>query len=59
MKLKFLGAIREVTGSKHQIITQQGKRIILDCGMNQGKGNETDSLNRQLGFNLSISTLAH
>ncbi len=53
MKLKFLGAAREVTGSKHQIITKQGKRIILDCGMYQGKGRETESLNKQLGFNPS------
>lgn len=53
MKLKFLGAAREVTGSKHLIITQHGKRLILDCGMYQGKGLETDSLNRQLGFNPS------
>jgi metallo-beta-lactamase family protein len=51
MKIKFLGAAREVTGSKHLIITQQGKRIVLDCGMYQGKGLETDALNRELGFN--------
>lgn len=51
MKIKFLGAAREVTGSKHQIITQQGKRLILDCGMYQGKGLETESLNKTLGFN--------
>ncbi|HUS87374.1 MAG TPA: MBL fold metallo-hydrolase [Bacteroidales bacterium] len=51
MKIKFLGAAREVTGSKHQIITRNGKRIVLDCGMYQGKGLETDELNRQLGFN--------
>ena len=51
MKIKFLGAAREVTGSKHMIVTKQGKKLILDCGMYQGKGMETDSLNRQLGFN--------
>jgi metallo-beta-lactamase family protein len=51
MKIKFLGAAREVTGSKHLIITQSGRRILLDCGMYQGKGLETDSLNRKLGFN--------
>jgi metallo-beta-lactamase family protein len=53
MKLKFLGAAREVTGSKHQIITQHGKRLILDCGMYQGKGLETQGLNKKLGFNPS------
>lgn len=53
MKIKFLGAAREVTGSKHLIETDRGKRILLDCGMYQGKGLETDSLNRELGFNPS------
>lgn len=51
MKIKFLGAAREVTGSKHLIVTKAGKKLILDCGMYQGKGMETDSLNRTLGFN--------
>jgi metallo-beta-lactamase family protein len=50
MEIKFLGAAREVTGSKHLISTSYGKKILLDCGMYQGKGLETDTLNRQLGF---------
>jgi metallo-beta-lactamase family protein len=50
MEIKFLGAAREVTGSKHLISTAHGKKILLDCGMYQGKGMETDVLNRQLGF---------
>ena len=50
MKIKFLGAAREVTGSKHLITTDHGKKILLDCGMYQGKGLETDTLNRNLGF---------
>lgn len=51
MTIKFLGAAREVTGSKHLITTEQGKKILLDCGMYQGKGLETDNMNRNLGFN--------
>jgi metallo-beta-lactamase family protein len=51
MKIQFLGAVREVTGSKHLITTDKGFKILLDCGMYQGKGLETDSMNRNLGFN--------
>ena len=50
MKIKFLGATKEVTGSKHLIIANN-KRILLDCGMYQGKGMATDAMNRDLGFN--------
>jgi metallo-beta-lactamase family protein len=50
MVIKFLGAAREVTGSKHLITTDYGKKILLDCGMYQGKGLETDHDNRVLGF---------
>lgn len=53
MNIEFLGAAKEVTGSKHLITTNSGKKILLDCGMFQGKGLETDSLNRNLGFNPS------
>lgn len=54
MNIKFLGAAREVTGSKHLLTTSLGKRILLDCGMFQGKGLETDSMNRDLGFDPSL-----
>lgn len=50
MEIKFMGAAREVTGSKHLITTKSGLKILLDCGMYQGKGLETDSMNRDLGF---------
>ncbi|MBR4198388.1 MAG: MBL fold metallo-hydrolase [Bacteroidales bacterium] len=50
MQIKFMGAAKEVTGSKHLITTKSGLKILLDCGMYQGKGLETDSMNRNLGF---------
>ena len=54
MKIKFLGAAREVTGSKTLLTMDSGKRILLDCGMFQGKGLETDTMNRELGFDPSL-----
>lgn len=53
MKLQFMGAAREVTGSKHLLTTRSGLKILLDCGMYQGKGLETDAMNRDLGFDPS------
>ncbi|SHM21630.1 metallo-beta-lactamase family protein [Chitinophaga jiangningensis] len=50
MKIAFHGAARTVTGSKHLITLKNGKKILLDCGMFQGMGKETDSLNRDFGF---------
>lgn len=50
MNIKFIGASREVTGSKILITTDMGKKLLLDCGMFQGKGLETDAMNRDLGF---------
>lgn len=51
MKIAFHGAARTVTGSKHLLTLNSGIKILLDCGMFQGMGNETDALNREFGFN--------
>jgi metallo-beta-lactamase family protein len=51
MKIAFHGAARTVTGSKHLLTLTNGKKYLLDCGMYQGMGKETDELNRDFGFN--------
>ncbi|HWJ90100.1 MAG TPA: MBL fold metallo-hydrolase [Flavisolibacter sp.] len=50
MNISFHGAARTVTGSKHLISLDNGRKILLDCGMFQGLGRETDELNAHFGF---------
>jgi len=62
MKIAFHGAARTVTGSKHLITLKNGKKILLDCGMFQGLGPDTDTFNRQFGFDaasVDVMILSH
>jgi metallo-beta-lactamase family protein len=62
MKIAFHGAARTVTGSKHLLTLKNGKKLLLDCGMFQGMGKETDALNREFGFDaagVDVMILSH
>ncbi len=45
----FWGAARTVTGSMHQL-TANGKNVLLDCGLFQGRRSESFHRNRELPF---------
>ena len=49
MKINFEGADQNVTGSKHLIQTQ-GYNLLLDCGLYQGKRDESNRENSTLPF---------
>ncbi|MFA7361634.1 MAG: MBL fold metallo-hydrolase [Candidatus Kapaibacterium sp.] len=49
MKIKFCGAAGTVTGSQH-LLEINGKKILLDCGMFQGKREESFQMNRKFLF---------
>src|SRR5687767_12195845 len=50
MQLSFYGAAQTVTGSKHLITLDNGKRILLDCGMFQGMNGKNVELNSDFLF---------
>jgi len=53
MKISFLGAARTVTGSKHLLTTKSDVKILLDCGLFQGKGVDSETKNRHFGLDPS------
>ncbi len=55
MDVTFYGAVREVTGSMH-LLTNGTDRILLDCGMFQGRRKESEEKNRTFPFAPHIIT---
>ena len=49
MKITFHGAARTTTGSMH-LVEVNGSRILLDCGLTQGRRKESFERNRNLPF---------
>jgi metallo-beta-lactamase family protein len=49
--LQFLGAAQAVTGSMHLVETN-GRRVLLDCGMVQGRRQEARKLNSEFPFDV-------
>ncbi len=49
LRITFHGAAGGVTGSKH-LVEFGGKRILLDCGMHQGRRREAYELNKTFPF---------
>lgn len=50
MKISFHGAAQHVTGSKHLLHLDNGKKVLLDCGLFQGRRREAEKLNQHWGF---------
>lgn len=55
MEVTFYGAVREVTGSMHLLSTEHD-RILLDCGMFQGRRKESAEKNRVFPFDPRLIT---
>ena len=61
MKIKFCGADRTVTGSQH-LLEINGKRVLLDCGLYQGRREEAYEVNKNFLFDpkeLDCVVLSH
>jgi len=61
MKLTFHGAARTVTGSQH-LVEVNDRRILLDCGLYQGKRKDAFERNRTLPFDpsqIDVMVLSH
>ena len=61
IKLKFHGAVRTVTGSMH-VISNNGSRVLIDCGLFQGRRKEFYERNGNFPFDpagIDAGVLSH
>ena len=61
MEIQFLGAARTVTGSMH-LLRVNGSQILLDCGLFQGRREESRERNKKLPFEpggIDVLALSH
>lgn len=61
MEIEFIGGARTVTGSQH-LLHINGKKILLECGLFQGKRSETYEKNKTFKFNpseIDVMLLSH
>ena len=61
MKLTFFGANRTTTGSKH-LLEVNGQRVLIECGMFQGRRDKTVDYNTRLPFDpktVGVMLLSH
>ena len=61
MRIRFLGAVRTTTGSMHMLEIDE-KRLLLDCGLYQGKRKEAFERDRNLPFepaSIDVCILSH
>ena len=50
MKIQFIGGARTVTGSQHLLFVNE-KKILLECGLFQGKRKNTYEKNKNFSYN--------
>lgn len=61
MKIEFIGGARTVTGSQH-LLHINGKKILLECGLFQGRRSETYDKNKNFKFDpaeIDVMILSH
>jgi metallo-beta-lactamase family protein len=61
MKIEFIGGARTVTGSQH-LLHINGKKLLLECGLYQGKRSESYERNKNFRFDpaeIDVMLLTH